>query len=279
MESDSPTGHLVNALVDLKARLHGLGSAVVAFSGGVDSTLLLRVAADTPGFRVVALTTYSPTTPPGETDEARALADAIGVRHLLVPVNELDTPGYAANPPDRCYLCKQTLYPHCRALADADGYEHVIDGVNVDDLGDYRPGLAAAATFGVHHPLADCGLTKEDVRELSRWYALPTADKPASPCLSSRFPYGTRITEERLRQVATAESAMRSLGFRELRVRHLGDTAQVEIASDEQWRLADDRTRSDIIREVRAAGFAAVEISSRPFRSGSLNDTLRASRR
>lgn len=279
MESDSPTAHLVHALVDLKARLHGLGSAVVAFSGGVDSTLLLRVAADTPGFRVVALTTYSPTTPPGETDEARALADAIGVRHLLVPVNELDTPGYAANPPDRCYLCKRTLYPHCRALADVDGYEHVIDGVNVDDLGDYRPGLVAAASFDVHHPLADSGLTKQDVRELSRWYALPTADKPASPCLSSRFPYGTRITEERLRQVATAESAMRSLGFRELRVRHLGDTAQVEVASGEQWRLADDQTRGDIIREVRAAGFAAVEISPRPFRSGSLNDALRASRR
>jgi uncharacterized protein len=225
------------------------------------------------------LTTYSPTTPPGETDEARALANAIGVPHLVVPVNELHTPGYAENSPDRCYLCKGTLYPQCRAVAEAEGYEHVIDGVNVDDLGDYRPGLAAAATFGVHHPLADSGLTKEDVRELSRWYGLPTADKPASPCLSSRFPYGTTITEERLRQVATAESAMRRLGFRELRVRHLGDTARVEVALDERWRLADDRIRSDIIREVGAAGFAAVEISPLPLRSGSLNDALRASRR
>lgn len=279
MESDSATARLANSLADLVARLQGLRSAVVAFSGGVDSTLLLRVAANTPAFRVVALTTYSPTTPPGETDEARALAGAIGVPHLLVAVNELDTPGYAENPPDRCYLCKRTLYPHCRTVAEAEGYEHVIDGVNLDDLGDYRPGLAAAATFGVHHPLADSGLTKQDVRELSRWYGLPTADKPASPCLSSRFPYGTTITEERLRQVATAESAMRRLGFRELRVRHLGDTARVEVAHDEHWRLAEDRIRSDIIREVAATGFAAVEISPLPLRSGSLNDALRTSRR
>lgn len=279
MEFDSTTARLANLLADLVARLQRLRSAVVAFSGGVDSTLLLRVAASTPGFRAVALTTYSPTTPPGETDDARALADAIGVPHLLVPVNELDTPGYAENPPDRCYLCKRTLYPHCRSVAEAEGYEHVVDGVNVDDLGDYRPGLAAAATFGVHHPLADSGLTKQDVRELSRRYGLPTADKPASPCLSSRFPYGTMITEERLRQVAAAESAMRSLGFRELRVRHLGETARVEVAHDEHWRLADDRMRCDIIREVGAAGFAAVEISPLPLRSGSLNDVLRASRR
>jgi uncharacterized protein len=256
-----------------------LESAVVAFSGGVDSTFLLRVAADTPGFRVVALTTYSPTTPPGETDEACALAMSLGVRHELVPVNELDTPGYAANPPNRCYLCKQTLYPQCRALAEAEGYAHVVDGVNLDDLADYRPGLAAAEAFGVHHPLADSGLTKRDVRELSRQYGLPTADKPASPCLSSRFPYGTRITEDRLRQVAIAESAIRRLGFRDLRVRHLGDRARVEIAGNEHWRLADEEARSEVIREVRAAGFDAVEISSIPLRSGSLNDALRPSAR
>lgn len=276
MESDPLSLRLTSALADLKSRLRKLGSAVVAFSGGVDSTFLLRVAVDTPGFRFGALTTVSPTTPPGETEEARAFADSIGARHFVIGVNELTTPRYADNPPDRCYLCKGTLYPHCRGVAKAEGYEHIIDGVNLDDLGDYRPGLAAAAAFGVHHPLADSRLTKRDVRTISRWYGLPTADKPASPCLSSRFPYGTKITPERLQQVATAESGLRRLGFRELRVRHLGDSARVEVAGDEHWRLADVQTRSDMIREVLAAGFDTVVISPLPLRSGSLNDALRA---
>lgn len=276
MGSEPLSVRLTSALADLKGRLQKLGSAVVAFSGGVDSTLLLRVAVDTPGFRFGALTTCSPTTPPGETEEARTFADSIGAPHFVIEVNELVTPGYADNSPDRCYLCKGTLYPHCRAVAKAQGYEHVIDGVNLDDLGDYRPGLAAAAAFGVHHPLADSRLTKRDVRALSNWYGLQTADKPASPCLSSRFPYGTKITAERLQQVATAESGLRSLGFRELRVRHLGDSARVEVAGDEHRRLADAQTRSDIVREVRAAGFDTVVISPFPLRSGSLNDALRA---
>ena len=278
MESDRPGATLAKSLECLKARLRDLSSAVLAFSGGVDSTLLLRVAADTPGFRFVAVTTYSPTTPPDETDEARALAASLGARHLLFSVNELATPGYAANPPDRCYLCKQTLYPRCRAVAESEGYDSVIDGVNADDLADYRPGLAAAVQFGVYHPLADTGLTKNAVRELSRWYGLPTADKPASPCLSSRFPYGTTITEERLHQVAAAEAAMRRLGFRELRVRHLGDAARVEIAADDHWRLTDDSLRCEILREVASAGFDTVEISPLPLRSGSLNDALRPPR-
>jgi uncharacterized protein len=274
MESEQPTPPAQRSLADLKRRLRDLSSAVIAFSGGVDSTLLLRVAADTRGFRFAAVTTVSPTTPPHETDEARALAESIGAAHRVIAVNELETPGYATNPPTRCYLCKQTLYPRCRAIADDEGYSHVIDGVNVDDLGDYRPGLLAARLLGVLHPLADAGLTKRAVRELSRWYGLPTADKPASPCLSSRFPYGTRITEERLKEVATAETAMRRLGFRELRVRHLGHTARVEVAAEEHGRLTDDNLRREVLRVVSAAGFDSVEISPVPFRSGSLNDVL-----
>jgi len=278
MESDLSTPYLKLSLVELKRRLQDLSSAVIAFSGGVDSTLLLRVAADTRGFRFVAVTTTSPTTPPNETDEARTLAATIGAAHRVIAVNELETPGYAENPPNRCYLCKQTLYPCCRAIADDEGYSHVIDGVNADDLGDYRPGLIAARRFRVHHPLADVGLTKNAVRELSRWYGLPTAEKPASPCLSSRFPYGTMITAARLREVAIAETAMRRLGFRELRVRHLGRTARVEVAAEEHRRLADESVRRDVLRAVAAAGFESVEISPVPFRSGSLNDALRALR-
>jgi len=275
MESDSASSRIRTALSDLKSRLKELDSAVVAFSGGVDSALLLRVAADTEGFRFIAVTTTSPTTPPGETEAARALAASFRAQHRVVCVNELDTPGYAANPPNRCYLCKQSLYPHCRAIAAEHDCRHVIDGVNADDLGDYRPGLVAAALFEVRHPLAEAGLTKAHVRELSRHYELPTAGKPASPCLSSRFPYGTAITEERLRQVAAAESALHHLGFRELRVRHLGRAARVELASDEQDRLDDPGMREQVIRGVEAAGFDHVEISPLALRSGSLNDVLR----
>jgi uncharacterized protein len=278
MGSDPLIAPLAEALVNLKRRLRDLSSAAIAYSGGVDSTLLLRVAADTPGFRYLAVTTYSPTTPPEETAEAISLARAIGATHRVVSVNELDTPGYAENAPNRCYLCKQTLYPYCRAIADDEGYAHVIDGVNADDLEDYRPGLLAARDFGVLHPLADVGLTKRAVRELSRWYGLSTANKPASPCLASRFPYGTAITEERLMQVATAESALRQLGFREFRVRHLGNAARVEIAAEELGRIASDEVRRDILREVHAAGFRTVEVSRVPFRSGSLNEALRSPR-
>ena len=191
---------------------------MLAFSGGVDSSLLLRVAVDTPGFRFVAVTTRSPTTPPHETDEARQLAASLDAAHIVREVDELATPGYAENPANRCYLCKQTLYPHCLSIARDRALAHVIDGVNRRRLSDYRPGLKAAAELGVRHPLAEVGLTKVDVRALSRLYGLATADKPASPCLSSRFPYGTRITHEALARVAAGEEALRALGFRELRV-------------------------------------------------------------
>jgi uncharacterized protein len=273
MESDE-SSRLSIRLSELEAVLGSLGSVVVAYSGGVDSSLLLRVAADTEGLRFVAVTTHSPTTPPNETDEARELATALGVRHVVREVDELQTAGYAVNPPNRCYLCKQTLYPVCFEIAREHRLAYVVDGVNQDDLSDYRPGLAAAAELGVRHPLAEVGLTKADVRALSRFYGLATADKPASPCLSSRFPYGIRITHEALEQVAAAESALRRRGFRELRVRYLGATARVEVASAEQARLADPVLRANVVDELERLGFTTVEISSAPLRSGSLNDSL-----
>ena len=262
-------------LMRLKSILRDMQRVVVAYSGGVDSTFLLRVVTDIDGLEHVAVTTDSPTNTDEEIEEAKRLARTFGARHEVIAVNELETPGYAENPANRCYLCKQTPYPLCFERARAHGIDTVIDGVNTDDLGDYRPGLIAAGELGVRHPLVEAELDKTAVRELSAGYGLPTADRPASPCLSSRFPYGTRITRERLSRVAAAERGLHRLGFRELRVRHLESGARVEISADELPRLsANSDLRNRIARAVQQAGFSEVEISEHPLRSGSLNDAI-----
>jgi uncharacterized protein len=258
----------------LRSILGRLGSAVIAFSGGVDSTFLLRVAADVPGLGYLAVTTDSPTTTAEETAEARRLAASFGAEHVVVGVDELQTPGYKENPANRCYLCKQTLYPLCRRVADERGYAAVLDGVNTDDLGDYRPGLIAADEYGVRHPLVEAGMSKADIREFSARFGLPTADKPASPCLSSRFPYGTTISHERLRQVEAAEAFLKSLGFGDCRVRHLGRNARVEVPAAELARLLDAETTETVTGRLLGLGFRDVELSRAPLRSGSLNDVL-----
>lgn len=260
----------------LRALLDELPSALVAFSGGVDSTFLVRVSYEVLGDRCLALTTVSPTTPPDDVAEARALGAAIGVRHVLVDVNELDIPGYAANPINRCYFCKDSLFTVCTAEAARRGLGTVLDGANLDDLGDHRPGLRAAAEQGVRHPLIEAELSKAEIRLASRALGLPTWDRPASPCLSSRFPYGTRITVEGLARVAGAERVMRECGFGELRVRYHDQVARLEVPVADMPRLLEPAVRERIVQELKRLGFAYVTLDLQGFRSGSLNEILGA---
>jgi pyridinium-3,5-biscarboxylic acid mononucleotide sulfurtransferase len=259
----------------LRSLLGQLDAVLVAFSGGVDSSFLLHVAADVLGPRCLALTTVSPTTPAGDLDDARALAAVLGVEHLVHATDELAVPGYAENPVDRCYLCKDNLFVICRAEAARRGIGVIVDGANVDDLGDHRPGLGAAREHDVRHPLVEAGMTKADIRAASRAAGLATWDRPASPCLSSRFPYGTRITHEGLARVAAAEDALRALGFRELRVRVHDRVARIEVGVEAMPRLLDPHVRGRITERLRSLGFAYVTLDLDGFRSGSLNVTLR----
>lgn len=261
-------------LATLRETLRGCERLLVAFSGGVDSSFLLRVAVEELGDRVIALTTQSPTAVDDDLALAVALASEWNVRHLVLDANELEIPGYAANPTNRCYFCKDRLYDICWEQARQLGIATVVDGVNVDDLGDYRPGLQAASEREIRHPLAEVGLTKQEIRAASRDLGLPTWDKPSSPCLSSRFPYGTEITLEGLRRVGAAERVLHRLGFRECRVRFHDPVARLEVPADDLQRLAGPEVRAEVLRELRALGFRYVTLDLQGFRTGSLNEGL-----
>lgn len=257
----------------LEAILRGLGSAAIGFSGGVDSSFLLAAAVRTPGLRVVAYTAESASLPDGDRADADTLAARLGVPHRRIRTREMDNPGYVANAPDRCYHCKGTLFRALKREADREGLRHVLDGSNADDAGDYRPGRAAAAELGVRSPLAEAGLTKCDIRELSRKWGLPTADKPAAACLSSRIPYGTPISPEVLRRIDHAEQALRGLGFACVRVRVHGEVARIEVAPEFIADAAGPK-RAAVVEAVRAAGFRYVSLDLTGYRLGSLNEGL-----
>jgi len=252
------------------SRLAGLESALVAYSGGVDSALLLALAVEALGQKAVAFTALSPAVAPDELEGARAVARQLGARHVEKVSRELEDPRYAKNPVNRCYFCKTELYNLAAAEARSMGLRAVVSGTNADELGDYRPGLKAADEHEVVQPLAEAGLTKSEIRELSKALGLPTWDKPQQPCLSSRIPYGTEVTAERLQQLAKAEMALRGLGLREFRVRYHGEIARIELGEGELERLLP--VRAQAVEALKDAGFRYVSVDLEPFRTGRLNE-------
>jgi uncharacterized protein len=260
-------------LRELERMVAPYGSVLVAFSGGVDSSLALAICARAlPKEQVLAVTSNNETYLPSELDLAREFAGSLGVEHLIVNTRELDNPDYASNPANRCYFCKSTLYSDLRRIAGERGYACVVDGANADDEGDYRPGRKAAKELEVVSPLSLAGVGKAEVRELAKHLGLPSWDKPALACLSSRFPYGQEITAEKLAQVARAEEFLREQGFRQVRVRHHGEIARLEVGPEEMERAF--ALREKISAEIREAGFLYVALDMSGYESGSLNAAL-----
>lgn len=259
----------------LRSLLSDMRLAVIAYSGGVDSSLLLKAAADVLGPNLIAVTAVSDTYPPSELSHAKSFAASIGVRHRIIQINELDKEEFVRNDTDRCYHCKRELFGALRRLSESEGISFVIDGTNVDDLKDHRPGRKAAEEFGVRSPLVEAGLSKQEIRGLAQKLRLPVWDKPSLACLSSRVPYGTRITRELLQTIQSAEELVNSYGIRQVRVRHHGDIARIEIGREDFHKILSGDVPKQLAASLRDLGYTYVCLDLDGYRTGSMNERMK----
>lgn len=272
--SETISTQLSEKLETLKALFAEMDRALIAYSGGIDSTLVAKIAFDVLGDRALAVTAESPSLLPEDLEDARVQAAEIGIAHEIVQTHEMENPNYTANPVNRCYFCKSELHDTLKPLALERGYPYVVDGVNADDLSDYRPGIQAAKERGARSPLAEAQVSKLEVRELAKWLGLPWWDKPAQPCLSSRFPYGEEITISKLQRVGRAERYLRHLGLKNLRVRSEGDTARIELPPDQIKEFVRTTDLPALVTALQSYGFLYVTLDLEGYRSGKLNQVL-----